>query len=120
MGNDGVLRISLDGDLDRGAVDSLDRDFLPFISAATAQSPLKALFLLGSLGNLSSTARKYLTKISADDRVGHIAFVSAPRRARVLGRFIEKAIGKNKISYFENEIQAVSWIKSDEVLIHST
>lgn len=119
MGNDGILRLTLTGDLESGFVDNLRDDFSPFVGAATIENPLRAMFFLESLGKLSSSARKYLTEIGADPRVGAVAFIQPPRRARVLGKFIKKAIGKDKIQFFKDEIQAAAWLKSDIVIIPS-
>lgn len=120
MGNDGILRITLFDDLERGVVDTLRRDFEPFIQAATPQNPLKAIFFLESLGKISSDARKYITELNADPRLGLVAFINPPRRARVLGKFILKATGKNNIVYLENEAQALDWFRSNNVFIAST
>jgi hypothetical protein len=120
MGNDGILRVSLSGDLERSLVENLKKDYSPFILAATPQNPLKTIFFMDSLGKLSSAARNYITELSADPRGGMIAFINPPRRARVLGRFIHKATGKNNIQFFENEAQAVEWLKSNNVFIPST
>jgi hypothetical protein len=120
MGNDGIIRVRLTGDLERGYVENLRLDYSPFVSAATPQNPLKTILFMESLGKLSSAARKYLTELSADPRVGMIAFIQPPRRAKVLGKFIHRATGKNKISFFENEAQALAWLKSENVFIPST
>lgn len=120
MGNDGFLRINLYDDLDRGIVETLRQDFEPFIQAATPQNPLKTIFFMKSLGKISSTARKYFTDLNADPRLGLVAFINPPRRARVLGKFILKATGKNNILYFENEGQALDWFRSDKVHVTST
>jgi hypothetical protein len=120
MGNDGILRVILYDDLDRGVVESLRRDFAPFIEAATPQNPLKTIFFMDSLGKISSTARKYFTDLNADPRLGLVAFINPPRRARVLGRFILRATGKNNILYFENENQALDWLRTNDVYVTST
>jgi hypothetical protein len=120
MGNDGFLRVILYDDLDRGVVESFRRDFAPFIEAATPQNPLKTIFFMDSLGKISSTARKYFTDLNADPRLGLVAFINPPRRARVLGKFILRATGKNNIHNFENENQALEWFRTNDVYITST
>jgi hypothetical protein len=119
MGNDGILRVTLSGDIERGMVDTLRNDFSPFVLAATAQNPLKSLFFVEALGKLSSVARKYLTELSADPRVGLIAFIKPPRRVKVLGKFIHNATGKDNIQFFEDESQAIAWLRSNNVFIPS-
>jgi hypothetical protein len=120
MGNDGILRVALSGDLERSLVENLKKDYSPFILAATPQNPLRTIIFMESLGKLSSAARNYITELSADPRGGAIAFINPPRRARVLGKFIHKATGKDNIQFFENEAQAVEWLKSHNVFIPST
>lgn len=119
MGYDGILRVTLSGDLERGMVDSLRKDYSPFVMASTPQSPLKTIFFMDSLGKLSSNARSYLTELGADPRIGKVAFVQPPRRAKVLGKFIYKATGRENIQFFETESSAVSWLKSDNNYIPS-
>jgi hypothetical protein len=120
MGNDGILRVTLSGDLERGMIESLRRDYSPFVMAATPQSPLRTIFFMSELGKLSSSARKYFTELSADPRVGMIAFIQPSRRAKVLGKFIYKATGRNNIMFFETETQAIDWLKSENTFIPST
>jgi hypothetical protein len=120
MGNDGFLRVKLFDDLDRGVVETLRHDFAPFIEAATPQHPLKTIFFMESLGKISSTARKYFTDLNADPRLGLVAFINPPRRARVLGKFILKATGKNNILYFDGENKALEWFRSNDVYVTST
>ncbi len=115
MGQDGILRITLSGDMDRVIIENLRRDYAPYVNASTPENPLRNIFTFKNLGKLSSTARQYLTDLNKDPRYGLVAFIEPPRQARVLGRFITKATGRQNIQFFENEKQAVAWITSQEM-----
>lgn len=112
LGQDGILRVTLSGDLDRGIVENLRREYDPFVEAATHENPLRNLFYVEELGRLSSSARRYLTTLNSDSRYGPAAFVRPPRRVRVLGQFILKATGRKNISFFDTEDQAINWLRS--------
>jgi hypothetical protein len=120
MGNDGILRVTLSGNLERGMMDNLQRDLSVFVTASTAESQLRSIFFVESLGKISSAARQYFTEFCGDQRVGPIALINPPRRAKVLGKFIHKATGRNNIMFFEEEPQAVTWIKSENTFTPST
>ncbi|HKJ26270.1 MAG TPA: STAS/SEC14 domain-containing protein [Anaerolineales bacterium] len=112
MEQDGILRIHLEGDITQGIVKSFKREYTPYVDASTAEIPLKNLLYLENLGSISQAARHFLTELNQDPRYGMAAFVSPPRKARVLGQFIQKATGRDNIQFFNNETEALSWLKN--------
>lgn len=112
MGEDGILRITISGDMDKSIVEIFQRDYYPFLEASTQENPLNNLIFSGRLGKLSSAARRFFTQLNHDPRYGMVALVDPPRRARVLGRFILKATNRDNINFFDSEEQALTWLKS--------
>ena len=112
MHNDGILRTTIAGDLDRSVVDTLQGDYQPFLEASTPAVPLNNILFPERVGRISSNARRFFTELTNDPRFGSAAIVSPPRRVRVLGKFILKATGRENIHFFENEAEALDWLKS--------
>lgn len=110
MGLDGVLRVVLSGDLDSSIVESLRRQFSPYVEAATAESPLKSIITFQQLGIISFATRHYLTQLNQDPRCGAIAYMKPPRKARVLAQFIQKGSKRENIRFFEAEEDALEWL----------
>ena len=113
MGPEGILRIIMAGDLDNGIVENFRREYAPYVNASTPESPLQNLFLLQTLDRLSPVIRKYLIDLNRDSRFGLAAFVKPSRRAKVLGQFILKATGRKNIQFFEEETEALNWLRSN-------
>ena len=111
MAQDGILRVQLEGDLTQGLIESFKRDYSPYVEASTREIPLNNIIYMENLGTLSYEARQYLTELLKDERYGLAAFINPPRKARVLGQFIQKATGRHNIRYFTNEKEALSWLK---------
>jgi hypothetical protein len=112
MEQDGILRVHLSGDITQGILESFKREYTPFIEASTPEIPLNNIIYFHEVGTLSHSARQYLTNLNKDPRYGLVAYINPPRRARVLGQFIEKATGRSNIEYFNNEKEALSWLKN--------
>ncbi len=111
MGLDNILRITLSGNLDRTTLGSLKREFIPYVEASTIEKPLKNIVFTQNLQTLSNEARKYFMQLSRDPRYGQTAFINPSPRAKVLGIFINKAVGKQKIHFFNSEDIAIGWLK---------
>ena len=111
MADNGILRITISGDLDRSMLEPLRKDYQPFLDASTVENPLNNLMFTENLGKISSAARKYLTDLNKSPKYGLVAFVNAPRRVRVLGKFILKATNRKNLKFFESEEQALEWLK---------
>jgi hypothetical protein len=112
MGEDGFLRIKLSGDLDGSVIENFRQDYIPFLDASTDENPLNSMVDAHQIGKISSTARKFFTNLNHDPRYGLVALIGAPRAARVLGKFILKATNRDNINFFDNEEDAVIWLKS--------
>lgn len=114
MAQDGILRVQLEGDLTQGLIESFKRDYSPYVDAATPEIPLNNIIHMENLGTISYAARQYLTDLLKDERYGMAAFINPPRKARVLGQFIQKASGRQNIQYFSDEKEALSWLKANK------
>lgn len=112
MGEDGILRTTIAGDLDRSVIDRLSEDYQPFLEAATASNPVNNLLHTARVGKLSSAARRFFTELTGDSRFGFAAIIDPPRRVRVLGKFILKATGRENISFYQSEEKALLWLKA--------
>lgn len=111
MPNDGILRAVFEGDVGRAEIEVFRRDYGAFLQAATPQRPVHMVAEVSRMGSMSSAARKYLTEINHDRRTGLIALLNPPRAARVLSQFINKATGRNNIQSFNEEQDAIAWIR---------
>ncbi|MBI3160323.1 MAG: STAS/SEC14 domain-containing protein [Chloroflexi bacterium] len=111
MPGDGILRAILEGDMGRAEIELFRREYTSFLQAATKEHPVNMIAETRKLGRLSSAARQYFTEINHDRRTGLMAIVNPPRAARVLSRFINKATGRNNIQFFDNEEDAIAWIR---------
>ena len=114
MGQDGILRIELSGDLSNGIVETFRRELTPYVEAATPTQPLKNIVYLSQVSHLSPSIRHFLTDLSKDQRLGKTAFVQPTSKARVLGQFMRKASGRENIDYFDLEQDAVSWLRDTQ------
>lgn len=112
MGQDGILRTTLAGDLDRSVIDRLREDYQPFLDAATTLNPLNNLLHTPRVGKISSAARRFFTELTGDPRFGLAAIINPPRRVRVLGKFILKATGRQNINFYQSEENALDWLKA--------
>ena len=112
MEDDGILRISLSGDLDKSVIENLRQDYSTYMAASTQENPLNNVIFASQLCKISSSARRFFAELNQDTRYGLVAFIDAPRRARVLSKFILKATKRDNIQFFGDEEEALSWIKS--------
>lgn len=112
MGSDGILRIIFSGDLDHTVLDTLQRELSPYVEASTPGKPLKNMMYFQQIGQLSPTVRRYLSDLNQDERLGQTAFIHPPRKARVLGKFMLNASGRDNIRYFEQEGEAITWLQN--------
>ncbi len=112
MGDDAIIRISINGELGKPEIDSLLKDFKPFVAASTPASPLKAMLNAENLGKLSSAARHAITELNRDARVGHIALFGANRQMRVFINFLLKATERDNIHLCDTQKEALAWLKA--------
>jgi hypothetical protein len=114
MGDDGILRMDLIGDMDREDMGAYIEDLTPFLEAATEAEPLLVLTDSSRSGKLSSGARKLSVEINRDPRMGKTAVIGEGRRYfRVMAGFILKATGRDNIRFFDSEEEALTWLKSE-------
>lgn len=112
MGRDGILRVTLSGDLDSALTERLRREMTPFVNASTPEQPLKQIVIFQSMDSISPALRKYLTSLHQDLRIGKTAYLHPPRHARVLAQFIHKASGRDSIVPFDQESDALTWLQN--------
>ena len=91
MGQDGFLRITLDGEMDRIAADIFMQELSPYMEAATITHPLHMIVFAGTMGKLSPRIRRYFTEANRDERTGFVVIIKGTRRLRVLAQFISKS-----------------------------
>lgn len=113
MGDDGILRIAFIGDLGKEETDAFSKDYLLFLRAAAETKPLSALVDVSRLGQISAAARKVLSEINRDPRIGKTAVLGANRYLRVMAGFVLKAAGRDNVSFQGSEEEALAWLKAE-------
>jgi hypothetical protein len=84
----------------------------PYLESATETEPLLLLSDVSRLGKVSVKARSALAGLSGDPRLGKNAILGSSRYQRVLATFIDKAVGRDNIRFFDTEAEALAWLKS--------
>ena len=113
MGEDGILRLSFAGQVGTEEMEAFRQDFLPYLEAATDESPLLVLSNAQGDTKYSSGARKIFMQLNRDSRIGKAATVGTGRYTRVLARFVLKATGRDNIGFFDTQEEAVAWLKGE-------
>lgn len=113
MGDDGILRVSFEGDLDLPEVTAYTMAYRPFLETASEAEPLRFLVDVSRLGKTSAAARKLLVEEfrAPDPRIGKSAMVGASRYVRVLAGFVMKATGREDVRLFATEEDALAWLE---------
>ena len=111
MGEDGILRNKIIGDVDKIAIDGFLRDFNQYLNAATDKAPINMIVYSSDIGKLTSVARRAFMEMNADSRFGKVAMLNAPRMMRVFAGFVAKATSRKNIEFFEEEGDAIRWLK---------
>ena len=112
-GDDGILRWIGTGDLDEGALETIVNELTSYLESATETDPLLLLSDVSRSGKISARARSALAGLSGDPRVEKNAILGSGRYQRVLATFIDRAVGRDNIRFFDTEEQALAWLKSD-------
>jgi hypothetical protein len=112
MSGDGILQIVQTGDVGREDVEAFLEDFVSFLEAATEEEPLFILADTKRVGKLSVKARKTLVSLSRDSRFGRIAILGSGRYIRVMVSFVNKAVGRDNVRFFDAEDKALTWLKA--------
>ena len=111
MGEDGILRNKMFGDVDKTAMDGFLREFNQYLNAATDTAPLNMIVYTEEIGKLTSGARRTFMEMNKDSRFGKVAMMNAPRMMRVFANFVAKATNRRNIEFFEIEEEAIRWLK---------
>lgn len=114
MGRDGILRVTLSGELDSSLTERLRRQITPFADASTPEQPLKQMVTFQQVDRITPEMRRYLTSLHRDPRIGKTAYLQPPRQARVLAQFIHKASGRETIVPFDQESDALTWLQNHQ------
>ena len=112
MGTDGILRAAFYGDVDEFDMDGYWRDLRPYLDAATQDAPLHLITDASDARSYSTEARHNFTSINKDPRIGKTAVLGANQITRVLVRFIEKASKRENMHLFDQEQEAIHWLKN--------
>jgi hypothetical protein len=108
--DDGILWMSLAGDMDEDSMAGFVEAYQPFIEASTEENPLLILCEVAKGGKLSPQARKILAGLGRDPRLGKNAILGVGRYQRMMASFINKAAGRDNIGFFESEEKALDWL----------
>ncbi|KAA3643458.1 MAG: STAS/SEC14 domain-containing protein [Chloroflexi bacterium] len=111
MGTDGILRASFFGDVDEFDMDGYWRDLRPYLDAATQDAPVQLITETSGARSYTTEARHNLTSINKDPRIGRTAVLGANQITRVLVRFIHKASQRENMRLFDQEQEAIHWLK---------
>lgn len=114
MSNDGILRANAVGEIDRNVIDSFMKELEPFLSAATEDAPIALILDAHDSDRMTSHARRKLTTLNTDLRLGKFAILSSSRRIKVFAGFVEKTTNRSNIKLFNSEQSAIKWIKTKE------
>ncbi len=113
MCEDGIVKISFDGGLERDELDQFVDDVTRYLESATPEAPLRTLAIADQTGmKFSPAVRKAFTNLNADPRLGKCATVGVDRYMRVLVGFILKATRRDNIRFFDSEELALVWLQS--------
>lgn len=115
MRDDGILSITLDGDMGQEETEPFSTDLRPFLEGATKEHPLHILARRRTKGRYRPAARKLFTELSSHPQLGKVAIASPSRYGRVLIGFIVKASGRDNVRFFETEEEALAWLHADRV-----
>ncbi len=113
MGDDGILRITLLGDVGSEEAIAFTGDYQVFLASATKKKPLLALVDASQTGSISTAARKVLAETNRDLRIGKTAVLGASRYLRVMVGFVLKVAGRDNVSFCDSEEEALAWLKAE-------
>lgn len=99
------------GNVSDEAIDALMADLMPYVEAASAAEPVIALSNASQAGKFSSHARRRLVRLNGDPRFGRFAVVHANRFGQVMGTFVMKVTGRDTIRFFDDEVEAIGWLR---------
>lgn len=109
---DGILHSLFVGDIDGAAIEEFKQNVAPYLETATTENQLHFVADASQEGKWDFDARQAFTKYFDDQRLGHVAVVSANRFTRVISTFMVKATGRgDTVHFFATEEEAIAWLK---------
>lgn len=111
---DNILQLNFTGFIgDEDAVNHA-KELDDYLADSSAQNPMHFLIITYDMGKVSAKSRQSFAQRNQDLRVGKSAVVGANRILRVLSLFILKASGRDNIRLFDDEKEALAWLKTEE------
>jgi hypothetical protein len=114
MGEDGILRVALLGDIDGADLLAFQRDLNALLAQASADERTPMLVDAVQEGKFSTSARKMLAElVSQEDQLGKTAIINATRFTRMLVFFLSRVArgADDDINFFDSEAEAIGWLK---------
>ncbi|MBN1934852.1 MAG: STAS/SEC14 domain-containing protein [Anaerolineae bacterium] len=114
MGEDGIVRTAIIGDMTEEDARAFVRDAQPFLAASLAENPTHVLHDSSRSGKYTSQARKVILSVFSDPRIGKVAGFGPRPYSRVLFTFFIKASGRTNVRLFATKAEALTWLNSRE------
>jgi len=109
LGKDNIRHLTCVGDIDEKI--ALEIKEVTFNFFSIVEGKLKLFIALNKAGKPSSGARKILTKIFENEKIGKIAMFGIHPVARVLASFIMGISKKKDMRFFKTKEEALLWLK---------
>ena len=108
-----IIRFDMLGDFDaEDASACFNQTTALFAEAALRGKKLHVYVDTTQFGNMSVEGRRMFSKMNKDERQGSVAMVGVNRILKIMVRFIMVASGQDNVRFFDNEAQAIKWLKS--------
>jgi hypothetical protein len=104
-----IIRGKFSGDFDEEAAKNVAEAVTKL--AENRQGGVLVLNDVIGAGTASSGARKVYAELGKNEKIERIAFIGLKTFTRVVVSFISVAAGKKNIAYFNNETEALKWLK---------
>ncbi len=109
---DDILFFSFTGDLSK----EIASDFSEYIhdlleKEYSVERPLRLISNSAYEGHSSPGARRHISKLLTDKRIGRIAIYNGSAILRVIMSFILRAIRRDNVRFFDTEVDSINWIK---------
>lgn len=111
---DDIIQLTFSGYIDDEDAVNHARELDEYLAEASEQNPTHFLIITHDMGKISARARQSFAQRNQETRIGKSAVVGANRILRVLSIFILKASGRDNIRLFDDEKEALSWLKTKE------
>jgi hypothetical protein len=112
MGDDGIIRGALMGNIGEADMVVFVKDVKRHLEANTSGKPISILQDAQRVGKFSLAARRQLTELADDPRLGRLAIINSTNFDRVIATFMMNVAGRmNDLSFFDTEAEAIAWLK---------